>query len=178
MALLYSILTILDDSCCSGYELWKKSSEDTTYYWKASQQQIYRELSKLEALEAVSSKVIPQNHRPDKKIYSLTNKGKNMLVSWNAQPTNPKAIREEVLVKILAAHLASPKTIVEELQRIHQIHIGHLLACKQKEQECFASQSELSLKQKCEYLTLRWGIRYETGWVDWCEEAISMLQSE
>ena len=37
---------------------------------------------------------------------------------------------------------------------------------------------ELSATQKCVYLTLRRGIRYETEWVEWCKEAIAAFQSE
>lgn len=71
MTLSYSILATLEGRSCSGYELWKIFSEHTYYCWKASQQQIYRELSKLEKLEAICSQIVFQEGRPNKKIYSI-----------------------------------------------------------------------------------------------------------
>lgn len=176
MALSHSILATLGDDAYSGYDLWKKFSGCTTHYWKASQQQLYRELAKLETQGAIAVEVVPQDGRPDKKLYRLTPKGKETLIEWIAQPSEPTAIREEVLVKTLSAHLVSPEVIITELQRRHQIHSANLAACKKMEQESFANQSELSLEQKCMYLTLRRGIRYESEWVAWCEEAIAMFE--
>ncbi|WP_319419026.1 hypothetical protein [Pleurocapsa sp. FMAR1] len=72
------------------------------------------------------------------------------------------AIREELLVKVLAGHLVSPQVIIQELKRRHQIYLENLAACKNKEQDMFVESSELSLAEKCMYLTLRRGISYET----------------
>ncbi|MDJ0596509.1 MAG: PadR family transcriptional regulator [Pleurocapsa sp. MO_226.B13] len=177
MALSHTILATLNNEVHSGYDLWKKFSEGTTHYWKASQQQVYRELTKLETLGAIAVEIVPQDGRPDKKLYRITKEGKEMLTEWIAQPSEPTAIREEVLVKTLAAHLVSPEIIIAELKRRHQIHSDNLAACREKERERFANGTELSIEEKCMYLTLRRGIGYETEWVAWCEEAIAMFES-
>ena len=39
------------------------------------------------------------------------------------------------------------------------------------------ASAPMSESDKCMYLTLRCGIKYETGWVEWCEEAIASFQS-
>ena len=176
MALSHSILATLGDSAFSGYDLWKEFCECTTHYWKASQQQVYRELTKLEAQGAIAVEIVPQDGRPDKKLYRITKEGKEMLCEWIAKPSQPTAIREEVLVKTLAAHLVSPEVILADLKRRHQIHSKNLAACREKERECFSDRSNLSIEEKCMYLTLRRGIRYETEWVEWCEEAIAVFE--
>ena len=178
MALSHTILATLGDKALSGYDLWKEFAECTNHYWKASQQQVYRELTKLATLGAIAVEIVPQDGRPDKKLYSITKEGKEMLTQWIAKPSEPTAIREEVLVKVLAAHLVAPEIIIAELKRRHQIHSQNLAACKEKEQEFLAHESELSIEEKCIYLTLRRGIRYETEWVAWCEEAIAMFQEQ
>ena len=175
MALSHTILATLGNRAFSGYDLWKKFSECPSHYWKASQQQVYRELSKLESQSAIASEVIRQKGRPDKKVYSATLIGKEILTTWIAQPSEPMAIREELLVKILAAHLVSSEVIIEELQRRQQIHTEKLAAFKEVEQE-MKECSPMSQEERCMYLTLRRGVRYETGWVEWCEEAISAFQ--
>ena len=178
MALKHAILAALGSNAFSGYDLWKKFSGCTTHYWKASQQQVYRELSKLETQGAIAPETVSQENRPDKKLYRVTPIGKEILTTWIAEPSNPMAVREELMVKVLAADLVSPEVIVKELQRRQEIHLQNLTACRDMEQEILGEGelSELSNRKKCVYLTLRRGIRYETEWVEWCKEAISAFQ--
>jgi DNA-binding PadR family transcriptional regulator len=176
MALTHAILATLGNEAFSGYDLWKNFTECTSHYWKASQQQVYRELSKLETQGAIAPEIVTQENRPDKKLYRITPIGKEILTDWIAEPSEPMAVREELLVKVLAAHLVPPTVIIQELKRRQQTHQKRLEACLEKEQEMLAESSELaSAAHKSIYLTLRRGIRYETEWVDWCEEAINLL---
>ncbi len=176
MALTHAILATLGNEAFSGYDLWKNFTECTSHYWKASQQQVYRELSKLETQGAIAPEIVPQENRPDKKLYRITAIGKEILTDWIAEPSEPMAVREELLVKVLAAHLVPTKVIIQELKRRQQIHQKKLEACLEKEQQMLATSPELSsAAHKSIYLTLRRGIRYETEWVAWCEEAIAMF---
>jgi len=174
MALSHTILATLGNEAYSGYDLWKKFTECTSHYWKASQQQVYRELSKLEAQGAIAPEVVAQENRPDKKLYRLTILGKEILTTWIAKPSEPMAIREDLMVKVLASHLVAPEVIIDELKRRQEIHQEKLSACLEKEREML---NESSL-DKYTYLTLRRGIRYEQQWVEWCEEAIAMMSNE
>ncbi|MDJ0680128.1 MAG: PadR family transcriptional regulator [Xenococcaceae cyanobacterium MO_167.B52] len=178
MALAHTILATLGDESYSGYDLWKKFSQSTKCYWQASQQQIYRELGKLEKQGAIASEVIPQEGRPDKKIYRITEQGIAILKDWLVEPSEPMAIREELLVKVIAAKLLPNSVILQEIKRRSQIHSQQVSAYKQILQEKFPDVDKLSYEQKCSYLTLRCGIRYESTWVDWCNEAIELLSEE
>ena len=175
MALSHTILATLGNEAYSGYDLWKKFTECTTHYWQASQQQVYRELGKLETQGAIAPEIIPQEGRPDKKVYRVTPIGKEILTAWIGEPSDPMAIREDLMVKVLAAELVSPATIIKELQRRKQIHAEKLAACLASEQEML-ELSPMSPRQQCIYLTLRRGIRYEREWVEWCEEAIAAFK--
>lgn len=176
MALTHTILATLGNEAFSGYDLWKKFTECTSHYWKASQQQVYRELSKLETQGAIAAEIVRQEGRPDKKVYRSTVIGKEILATWIAEPSDPMAIREDLLVKVLAAELVAPEVIIQELKRRQEIHQEKLAACLAAEQEMLGDSGELSTTQKCVYLTLRRGIRYETEWVEWCKEAISAFK--
>ena len=178
MALSHTILATLGSEAYSGYDLWKKFTECTSHYWKASQQQVYRELSKLEAQGAIAPEIVSQENRPDKKLYRRTAIGNEILTAWIAEPSEPMSVREDLLVKVLAGHLVSPEVIIEELKRRRQIHSQKLADYKDTEREKYADISKLSLAQKCRYLTFRRGIRYETQWVEWCEEAIALMSSQ
>lgn len=88
------------------------------------------------------------------------------------------AIREELLVKVIAAKLAAKSIILQEIERHYQIYSQQLLVYKEIEQQKFPKISQLSYEQKCRYLTLRCGIRFENNWIAWCEEAIALLSED
>ncbi len=178
MALAHTILATLGTESYSGYDLWKKFSQTSKYYWQASQQQIYRELGKLEKEGALASEIIPQEGRPDKKLYKITDKGIEILKTWLLEPSEPMAIREELLVKVIAAKLVPKSVILQEIKRHQQIHSQQLAEYKQIEQEKFADTSQLTFEQKCIYATLRCGIGYESYRINWCQEAIALLSEE
>jgi len=174
MALTHAILASLVDRSCSGYDLAKQFDGSVGFFWKASHQQIYRELSKLEEQVWITSETISQAGRPDKKLYSVTELGKQQLRSWIAQASEPTPIKDDLLVKIFAGYVA-PAQIILELERHRKAHLKRLSAYKDLEQRYFQNSQELPLQAKFRYLTLRNGIRYETDWLAWCDEAIQLL---
>ncbi|BAY87145.1 hypothetical protein NIES267_66630 [Calothrix parasitica NIES-267] len=178
MSLAHTILATLGSESYSGYDLWKKFSQTSKYYWQATQQQIYRELGKLEKEGAISSELIPQEGRPNKKLYRVTEEGIAKLKSWLLEPAEPMTIREELLVKVIAAKLVPKTVILQEIERHNKIHQQKLSEYKQIEQREFSDISQLSYERKCLYLTLRCGIRYETYRIEWCEEAILLLSED
>jgi DNA-binding PadR family transcriptional regulator len=176
MALPHTILAALNTGAQSGYDLLKGFSSGNGCFWQATQQQIYRELGKLEELGLIVPEVVPQAGRPDKKLYSITPEGQHLLREWIAQPSKPTPIREELMVKVLAAHLVEPQVVLDELKRRQQQH-QQQLETYQELWSCrgCANLSDLPIPFQATCMTLRRGIRYEQSWVDWCEEAILWL---
>lgn len=174
MALAHAILACLVEQPCSGYDLAKQFDGSIGYFWSATHQQIYRELSKLEEQGWITVETIPQSKRPDKKLYRLTQLGEEQLKTWIASPCEPMAIKDDLLVKIFAGYVA-PETIQEEIERHRQAHIKRLSAYKDLEQRYFQNPQELPIAAKFQYLTLLKGISYETDWLDWCDKAIQLL---
>ena len=177
MALAHTILTTLADSPHTGYDLWKEFDESVSCFWRATQQQIYRELTKMESQGLVISEIVPQEGRPAKKVYSITAEGMEELMAWMKIPSVPTVIREDLLVKVRAGYLVNPEIIVQELEHRRQIHTQQLAHYREKEQHFLANSETLSLADKCRHLTLRRGIRYEQEWIEWCEEALSVLST-
>lgn len=176
MAIAHAILAVLVNQPCSGYDLAKQFDSSVGYFWQASHQQIYRELGKLEAQGWIEAEIIPQEGRPDKKLYSVTEFGQQQLVQWLTQPCDPAVIKDELLVKVFAGDLIAPAVLIAELKRHRHIHQEKLSVYQAIAQEHFRQPENLPLEAKLQYLTLRRGIRYETDCISWCEEAIEQLQ--
>lgn len=175
MALAHAILACLVHSPCSGYDLAKQFDGSVGYFWSASHQQIYRELSKLEAQNWITAETITQAGRPDKKLYHVTDIGEEQLVAWIAEACEPMQIKDDLLVKMFAGYVVSPQILREEIERHRQVHVDKLSEYKDLEQRYFQNPPALLPKAKFQYLTLRRGILYETEWLAWCDEAIALL---
>jgi DNA-binding PadR family transcriptional regulator len=177
MALAYAILVALEGQAGSGYDLAKQFDRTVGFFWKATFQQVYRELTKLEAQGWIAAEVVEQPHRPDKKLYQMTELGRSQLRQWLPLPCEPVTLREEILVKLFAGHLGATATLIAELQRHRELHRERLATYQAIEQKFFQQPKTLPPKYQFQYLTLRKGIRYETDNLAWCEEAIAWISA-
>ncbi len=67
MALSQAILAVLANRPCSGYDLAKQFDGSVGFFWHATHQQIYRELTKLADSGWVDLEVMRQDGKPDRK---------------------------------------------------------------------------------------------------------------
>jgi Virulence activator alpha C-term len=108
----------------------------------------------------------------------VTDAGRSELSAWIAQPVDMAPIKDDLLVKIFAGYLVPEQTILAELAQ-HQIqHQERLQVYTTLEQKFFSRPEQLTIADRFRYITLRNGIRYETEWLAWCEEAIAFLGAE
>lgn len=110
-----------------------------------------------------------------KKLYSVTELGKQQLKAWIAQASEPTPIKDNLLVKVFAGYIASPQMILEEVERHREAYLERLSEYRCLEQQYFQNPQKLPLQAKFQYLTLLRGISYEKDWVAWCDEAIQLL---
>ena len=175
MALAHTILTVLCEKEASGYDISKQFEESMACYWTASQQQIYRELGRIEQNGWARCQVVPQQGKPDRKVYAITEAGRRELSQWAAEPSLPTPIREDLLVKVLGGPYGDPHQLLAEVRRRRAVHAGQLASYQEKE-ALFLSQAELPLQERYRYLTLRRGILFEQEWIRWCDEVIAFLE--
>ncbi|MBE9030609.1 PadR family transcriptional regulator [filamentous cyanobacterium LEGE 11480] len=175
MALAHAILAVLTNRACSGYDLAKQFDGSVGFFWNASHQQIYRELTKLEDRRLVDLEVICQVGRPDKKLYSITDAGEALMREWIVQPSPLPPVKDELLIKLFVGQLVPKSEIQALLQQQRAQHEEILATYRTIEREYFGNPEALSLEARYQYLTLRNGIHFETGWLAWCDEASDSL---
>ena len=89
MSLRHAILVLLQDQEASGYDLAREFANSIGLVWNATHQQIYLELGKLNEQHMVSFRHVPQEGKPDKKLYSITEDGRQELIRWLKKPAGP-----------------------------------------------------------------------------------------
>ena len=147
------------------------------FFWEASHQQIYRELSKLYTAGHVVAETIEQGIRPDKKLYSITDSGKAFLIEWLKIPSSISPVKDNLLVKLFSGHLVDPAILLVELRQNRKQHQLRLTEYQAIEDRLFPDTTALSLKATYPYLTLRNGIQLEQAWLRWCDDAIATLST-
>lgn len=103
MRLRHAILGLLSHQPQSGYDLNRAFSSSIVYFWYADQSQVYRTLDRLEADGAISTRVIPQSGRPDRRVHSLTDSGRAELDAWLASPLEPSTSKDPLLARVFFA---------------------------------------------------------------------------
>jgi DNA-binding PadR family transcriptional regulator len=177
MALSHAILAVLVNQPCSGYDLAKQFDGSVGFFWHATHQQIYRELTKLEEQGLIDLEVMRQDGKPDRKCYSINPSGQAILKAWIVQPAKLEPTKEELLVKLFVGHLVPQAELVSLLETQRSQHEENLTTYHTIAAQFFANPDALSLEHRCQYLTLRAGIHNEQGWLAWFDEAIAQLKS-
>lgn len=116
MSLKYSILTIVYRAPTTGYDLLKSFDGSVGFFWKTTYPQIYRELDALEKINWIEGVVQKQESRPDKKIFSITELGKEELKKWCLQEIQFKPKSDEFLLKLFSGALIGKKAVNKHLE--------------------------------------------------------------
>ncbi|MDT3396565.1 PadR family transcriptional regulator [Streptomyces sp. B1866] len=178
MALEHAILVSLQERSGSGYELARRFDKSFAYFWAASHQQIYRTLKRMVDLGWVGCESVPQEDRPDKKVYRATGEGRAELARWIAEPAEPSAQRNDLAVKIRGASYGDPGEVVAEVARHRAHHAERLAVYREIERRDFPRADGLTGQRLHQYLVLRGGILMQQGLVGWCDELLESLRRE
>ncbi len=82
MSLDFAILGFLNYHPYTGYDLKKIFDTSVQHFWHADQSQIYRTLAHLTERGFIKMEKVPQEDRPDRKVYSITEEGRAELFHW------------------------------------------------------------------------------------------------
>lgn len=176
MSLEHAILVSLAERSASGYDLARRFDKSIGHFWQASHQQIYKVLGRMEADGWVTSELVAQGTRPDKKVYSITEPGRARLTDWLATPTPTEAVRSEFALKIRALHLIDRTAVLAAVATRRAQHEALLADYLASEQKYFPDPSALADADVGPFLALRGGISLERNGISWCDEILETLE--
>jgi len=104
-------LGMLTSGPASGYDLKKFFESTFGHFFAASYGSIYPALASLSEQDLVLCEEIPQEGKPDRKVYSITDDGRAELDRALKNPTPGHKIRSEFLAMLFFAHLMSDEQI-------------------------------------------------------------------
>lgn len=174
MALAEAILVCLTERSMSGYDLAKNFDASIGFFWRASHQQIYRELGRLREKGFVISEEVSQKGKPNRIIHTITPTGQKALRAWSKKPVKHPSIKDDMLVKFYALDHMDLDALKEQLtMRIeqHQTKLVKYFRIKER----YYDGKELDLMQKGKLIALEMGIEQETQRIRWLEEGMTKI---
>jgi len=122
MSLQYAILGLLGYRQMTGYDLKKMFDESINNFWAASLSQIYRELGTLENKGYLTSAIEKQSEKPDKRIYSITEVGRDAFREWirNFPEKLSKEKRDEFTLRIFFGSNLTKEELIFQFRRFKE----------------------------------------------------------
>lgn len=181
ITLSYALLGLLARHPFSGYDLAQQMKKRMAPIWSALPSQIYPELARLEKQGLVTHHVVEQlDYRPDKKVYEMTEAGREALRNWVVEPTPAASMRDEFVLKAYSLWLAQPDETIthfREQERLHQAHLAeHEATLERLQREWGTALEQADSPLFGSSMALHYGIEYERTYVRWCQWAIHELE--
>lgn len=180
MPLAHAILAFLDFQPMSGYDLKKYFDVSVAHFWSATQSHIYKALEGLEKEGWAKVQVIPQESRPNRKEYHITDAGRAELRRWLITPLPLDAVRDASLIQVFFSHFSTNEEIatlfearMQEIRaRLDSLRTGAQAAIDEN-----ATQIKLERAHQLWQLTLDFGIEYYEFQLAWYEKALSTINT-
>ena len=179
MSLDFAILGFLNYRPYTGYDLKKIFDTSIRHFWPADQSQIYRTLSKLTESGWSEMEKVPQDDRPDRKVYTITEAGRAELLRWISGPPPLSEPRSAVLIQVFFSGQLSDEEILAKFEGYAAIMSAILSQYDQVEGQLGPFQQEITSPREHFFwmLTLENGIRNMRANLEWVESVIERIKS-
>ncbi|MBJ7348536.1 MAG: PadR family transcriptional regulator, partial [Thermoleophilaceae bacterium] len=179
MALRHAVLAELLGGEASGYELSKRFDVSAANFWAATPQQLYRELERLAHDGLLDARVVQQQRRPNKRMFTINEAGRAELHNFTQAPAKQTAIRDDLLVKLQAVDDGDIDAVIATLVERLNHSRGKLALYDQVRDRLLDGRQEAEYLQDAErvgpYLTLMRGRSFEQENLRWGEHVINVL---
>jgi PadR family transcriptional regulator AphA len=179
----------------SGYDIKQVFDRTLVPMWGAAHSQIYKELRRMKDFGWVEMEREEQESRPDRKVYSVTNKGLAALRDWQGQPAEVLQLRDELLLKLLFGRFGAPADLAKNIrlgiarheERLREYRANALnipprgafqrsskgVGNLDKRPNPYATESEEDLYPA---LIAHFGIEFEKMYLRWLHEALAVVE--
>jgi len=179
MSLEYAILGFLNYHPYTGYDLKKIFDSSVRHFWPADQSQIYRTLTRLTKQGFADMEKVPQEDRPDRKVYHITAAGRAELLSWLSGPTPLEDPRSAALIQVFFAGQLSNEEILTKFEGFAGLLRGILAQYDQVPDQLLPYRQEITSPREQFFwmLTLDNGIRSMRAGLEWAESVIEKIKT-
>lgn len=173
MSLELAILGFLSEKPRSGYDLKTRCFEGPVRaFWTADQAQIYRTLDRLKDAKFVSATRRRQAGRPDRRIFEITQAGREALDAMLASPVALQPLRDPFLVHLYFATFLDDETLLSLLSARREEHQERLDDLRHRAAELAASDGLPAREAVLRQTAFDGAITQQRALIDWLDECI------
>jgi DNA-binding PadR family transcriptional regulator len=175
---MFAILGILTIGPHTGYDIKQHMEKSTSYFWNENYGQIYPSLAELLERKDVAVDVKRQQGKPDKKVYNITDQGKQTLSDWLSQPMVHEVMlkKNELLLRVFFGSNAPPETIIQHI-REHKGKLEEALQMFQELEAWLRNDEPKDRNFKYWLITINYGKSQFRSLISWCDESIKELEA-
>jgi len=179
MALDHAILGFLDRGPMTGYDLKTRCFDEAVgHVWTADQAQVYRTLDRLADRGLVKPKLVPQRGKPDRRVFTITRKGRTELEAWLRSVEEPGPLRDPLLLHLALASGLPDSEILNLLTRARAGYMRRLESLRgdiaAESPSCAAPTAR---DAELHRMTLQAAMSSARTAVDWIDDCIDRVKS-
>ncbi len=163
----------------TGYDLKTRCFDDGAgHLWTADQAQVYRTLDRLSREGRVRSRLVPQRGKPDRKVFSITHKGRRALETWLRDPEDPSPVRDPFLLHILLSSDLPDGEIIAQLERArgqYQQRLDDLRGRARTEVDAWERATRRSRDAELRRMTIAASVAAARTSIDWIDDSIERV---
>ncbi|MBN1330286.1 MAG: PadR family transcriptional regulator [Candidatus Heimdallarchaeota archaeon] len=176
----YIILGILNHEPMSGYDIKGKIEREISYFYpEIGLNQIYPSLKKLEKNKLLIMKLDNINY-PPKKIYSLTNHGKEELIIWLTKPLKITkhgfTLMQEFLVKLHFSGILPNEIVQRNILTLEQ-WLTKIVDLFEKYKENLEEVYDQNKDHRFYLMSLLFGKTIYKALFNWTQDAKDLLET-
>jgi DNA-binding PadR family transcriptional regulator len=169
----HALLGFLTWGPMSGYDLQKVVTGSISNFWQESYGRIYPMLAQLSSDGLASMREETSSGGRPRKVYSITEAGRDQFEDWLHEPAAPRPLRNEMLLKLFFGARTNPsrsrELVIEARERAGEL-ITHYASIQQQ----LEAAKDVPDRQYW-LMTLRYGQLEAQAHLDWCEETLEKL---
>lgn len=180
MSLAHGILGFLSYGKMSGYDLSKAFGASAQFFWTAQNSQIYLELDKLEKNKLVKHKLVVQSDKPNKKLYSITDAGREEFLRWLAESNtgSDTDFKSAFLMKVFFSGNQTPAESIAMLKAFISDCNNYLSTMEPVPSSVEQFKDEVSTESRLYWeFSSDFATSYLNMCIQWAERCISRLEA-
>lgn len=157
----------------SGYDLVQAFRISMVHYWHAHPGQIYPTLDRMERDGWIAGREVIQRGRPNKRVYSITDEGRRVLLEWLASPYEPLKMKNPPLLKSRFFGHLSADGARAKFAEMREAMVAYLEQLRGYDRMIVAHGGPYAnVNQMFVYITLRRGIEFARSELEFCAWAM------
>jgi PadR family transcriptional regulator AphA len=153
----------------SGYDLHKGMERSIGHVWRPARTQLYAVLPRLERDGLAASRTVAQQSRPDKRLFRLTDAGREALEAW-LRTIEPEA-QDSFFLRLFVGGLVPVESSIAQVEQFRHDAEARLAVLRAIE-----PTNTRRGHDRFHYLLLRLGIERQEHLLRWCDWVLEELR--